>query len=116
MINIMDKTCQYENCKKRPNFNFENEKKAKFCSIHKLNGMINVISKTCKTPLCYTHVQDKYEGYCLYCFIHIFPDKHVSRNYKTKEYAVVEYVKNKFPNFTLESDKKNKRRLFKKTT
>ncbi len=50
--------------------------------------MINVISKICKTPLCYTHVQDKYEGYC---FIHTFPDKPVSRNYKTIEIIQLYY-------------------------
>ena len=70
--------------------------------------MINVKNKMCKTPLCYTIVQDKYEGYCLYCFIHTFPDKPVSRNYKTKEYSVVEFVKNKFNNFTWDEDKKIK--------
>jgi hypothetical protein len=29
--------------------------------------------------------------------MHLFPDKPVSRNYKTKEYSVVEYVKAKHP-------------------
>lgn len=55
--------------------------------------MINVTSNLCKTYLCYTRVSEKYEGYCLYCFINMFPEKPVSRNYKTKEYAVVEYIK-----------------------
>jgi hypothetical protein len=35
----------------------------------------------------------------------MFPDKPVSRNYKTKEYAVVEYVNNIFPDFTWINDK-----------
>jgi hypothetical protein len=70
--------------------------------------MINIVDKTCKTPMCYTLVKDKYEGYCLYCFIHTFPDKPVSRNYKTKEYSVVEYIKTKFPDLTWISDKKVK--------
>jgi hypothetical protein len=35
----------------------------------------------------------------------MFPDKPVSRNYKTKEYAVVEYVKTKYPELTWVSDK-----------
>ena len=29
--------------------------------------------------------------------MHVFPDKSVTRNYKTKEYSVVEYVKAKYP-------------------
>ena len=36
----------------------------------------------------------------------MFPDKPVARNYKTKEYAVVEYVKTKFPDFSWIADKK----------
>ena len=35
----------------------------------------------------------------------MFPDKPVDRNYKTKEYSVVEYVKTQFGNFTWISDK-----------
>jgi hypothetical protein len=37
--------------------------------------------------------------------MNLFPDKPVSRNYKTKEYAVVEHVKTKFPNYTWIGDK-----------
>tara|TARA_Y100000385_G_C12607412_1_gene431482 strand:- start:53 stop:544 length:492 start_codon:yes stop_codon:yes gene_type:complete len=35
----------------------------------------------------------------------LFPDKPVSRNYKTKEYAVVEYIKTKYPNLNWIADK-----------
>jgi hypothetical protein len=35
----------------------------------------------------------------------MFPDKPVSRNYKTKEYAVIEYIKTIFPNYTWICDK-----------
>jgi len=69
--------------------------------------MIDVINKTCKNNFCSTIVKNKYEGYCMYCFIHMFPEKPISRNYKTKEYAVVEFIKNKFSsNLTIETDKK----------
>ena len=67
--------------------------------------MIDVKSKTCKTHLCSTRVHNKYDGYCLFCYMNMFPDKPVSRNYKTKEYAVVEYVKTKYPELTWVSDK-----------
>jgi len=108
MIDIKSKKCEHENCKKIPNFNYENEKIAIFCSEHKKEGMIDIKNKKCKTLMCYTQVKDKYEGYCLYCFINTFPDKPVSRNYKTKEYSVVEYIKTKFPDLTWISDKKVK--------
>jgi hypothetical protein len=38
--------------------------------------------------------------------MNFFPDKPVSRNYKTKEYAVIEFVKTTFPDLTWISDKK----------
>jgi len=38
--------------------------------------------------------------------MNLFPDKPVSRNYKTKEYSIVEYVKTQFENFTWVADKK----------
>ena len=50
--------------------------------------------------------KNKNEGYCVNCFIHTFPDKPVAKNYKTKEKSVVDYVLQKYPNFTWYSDKR----------
>ena len=105
MINIVSKNCIYEGCKKQSNYNHYGKKTPLYCSSHKLEGMIDVKSKTCKTHLCSTRVHNKYDGYCLFCYMNMFPDKPVSRNYKTKEYAVVEYVKTKYPELTWVSDK-----------
>jgi hypothetical protein len=80
----------------------------KFCIQCKKDNMIDVIHKKCKTHLCSTRPQDKFEGFCLRCFINMFPDKPVAKNYKTKEYAVVEFVKLWFPNFTWLADKQIK--------
>ena len=103
MVDIYNKTCL--ECKKQPNYNKEGERPALYCAAHKKEGMVDVYNKTCKTYLCSTLVQEKYDGYCLFCYINLFPDKPVCRNYKTKEYAVVEYVKNKFTNFNWIADK-----------
>jgi hypothetical protein len=81
------------------------EKTALYCLAHKKEGMVDVKHKTCKSEWCLTYVEEKYNGYCLFCYIHLFPDKPVSRNYKTKEYSVVEYVKNTFSEFEWVSDK-----------
>jgi hypothetical protein len=67
--------------------------------------MVNVKDKTCKTHLCYTLVKEKYDGYCLYCYINLFPEKPVSHNYKTKEYAVVEFIKKTYLDLSWISDK-----------
>ena len=40
-----NKYCIFEICKKRSSFNFEGEKTALYCSIHKKENMIDVRSK-----------------------------------------------------------------------
>ena len=104
MIDVKSKTCLTEGCKTRPSFNMDGETVALYCTTHKKEGMIDVRSKTCKSEWCSTQVK-KYDGYCLFCYMNLFPDKPVSRNYKTKEYAVVEYVKTRFPNHRWIADK-----------
>ena len=106
MVDVKNKTCIYEGCKIIPNYNKENSTKALYCSTHKLEGMVDIKNKRCKSYLCSTQVSEKYDGYCLYCYINLFPDKPVSRNYKTKEYEVIEFVKTTFPDLSWISDKK----------
>jgi hypothetical protein len=103
MVNVKDKTCL--ECNVIPNYNKEGETRALYCLAHKKEGMVNVKAKTCKSSWCTTVVNEKYDGYCLFCYMNLFPDKPVSRNYKTKEYAVVEHVKTKFPNHNWIADK-----------
>ena len=105
MVDVKSKTCIHEGCKTQPNYNVEGETKTLYCSVHKLEGMVDVKHKTCKSEWCLTRVQEKYDGYCLFCYMHLFPDKPVSRNYKTKEYAVVEYIKKRFPSLNWIADK-----------
>jgi hypothetical protein len=105
MVDVKNKTCIHDGCKVQPHYNKDGEFKALYCAEHKLDGMVNVISKTCKSDWCFTQVQAKYDGYCLYCFMNLFPDKPVSRNYKTKEYAVVEFVKNTCSDLSWIADK-----------
>jgi hypothetical protein len=104
MVNVMNKTCL--ECKKQPVFNKEGEPNALYCASHKKEGMVDVMNKTCKSAWCSTQVGGKYDGFCLFCYMNLFPDKPVSRNYKTKEYAVVEYVKEKFSQYDWIADKK----------
>ena len=105
MIDVKSYRCIENGCTIHASFNIEGLKTPIYCTTHRQNGMIDVKSKLCETHLCDTHVTDKYEGYCLRCFVHIFPDKPVSRNYKTKERATVELVLEKFPDITWVCDK-----------
>ena len=104
MVDVLSKSCL--ECKKRPLYNKEDETNALYCSVHKKEGMVNVKNKTCKSEWCsIIVVRKKYDGYCLFCYMNLFPDKPVSRNYKTKEYSVVEYIKTMFPSLNWITDK-----------
>jgi hypothetical protein len=105
MVDVKNKKCIYLNCKKHPIFNNYGETNALYCFSHKTEGMVDVKNKMCKSEWCTTRVQKKYDGYCLFCYINLFPDKPVARNYKTKEYSVVDYVKSEFPNMKWIADK-----------
>jgi hypothetical protein len=105
MVDIKNPKCIHSDCKKQPTYNTEGETKALYCSTHKLDEMVDVKHNSCKTYLCSIRIQAKYDGYCLFCYMNMFPDKPVSRNYKTKEYSVVEYVKSKYPALTWIADK-----------
>ena len=62
----------------------------------------------CKSSWCETQGNKKYEGYCLRCFVNLFPDKPNTRNYKTKEKCVVDCITEALPQFTWVADKKVK--------
>ena len=64
-------------------------------------------SRLCKSVWCETFTGNKkYEGYCLRCFVNLFPDKPNTRNYKTKEKCVVDNITESFPQFTWVADKR----------
>jgi len=54
--------------------------------------MIDIKHKRCITPLCGLFVNSKYKGYCSRCYYHTFPNEPHSRNYKTKEFMVTDYI------------------------
>ena len=60
----------------------------------------------CKTDLCETRVDNRYEGYCIRCFMYLFPEKPVTKNFKTKERAVADFVKKEFPSISWIYDKR----------
>jgi len=63
-------------------------------------------SALCKSNFCETIKNSKYNGYCTRCYIHLFPDEPISINYKTKEYAVLEFIRKTYPEHTWINDKK----------
>jgi hypothetical protein len=69
----------------------------------------NVTNKKCFYDWCQTSVSDRYEGYCLPCYANTFPDRPVSKNYKTKErlvaVAVKELMETEFPHLLTTYDR-----------
>jgi len=60
----------------------------------------------CKSEWCSVRGIPKYNGYCLTCCIHLFPDIEVCHNYKTKEKDVVDRILVAFPDFIWVHDKR----------
>ena len=54
-------------------------------------------SQLCQSEWCEILANPKYKGYCMLCYIHLFPDQPVAQNYKTTERTVVEHVLQQFP-------------------
>jgi hypothetical protein len=107
MIDVLHKRCKSEGCKIRPYYNEPEETNGLYCGYHKKAGMVDVVNKRCKNEWCDTSIRNsKYEGYCAYCFINMFPDKPISRNYRTKERAVTYYILKEYPNYNWICDKR----------
>ena len=100
MVDVKHKTCIFEGCEKQPNFGVPGSKKASHCAAHKLDTLVDVISKTCIFEGCETQPGKRYKGYCVRCFVYLFPELRVSRDYKTKERTVVDFLMTAFPSVT----------------
>jgi len=108
MENVISHQCKFDGCTKLPTYNYEYLKGGLYCVQHKLPNMVDVVHKMCKNEWCKTRANPKekdYEGYCVYCYINMFPEKALSKNYKTKETAVVEYIKSNFVGIDIVYDK-----------
>jgi EsV-1-7 cysteine-rich motif len=107
MVNVVYKRCAQPDCNINPNFNVCTSKIPKYCKKHIIGDMVDVVNKRCigQEGTCTTFVTRNYRGYCLHCFMHIFPNEPVSRNYKTKEKVVVDRIRSFFPEFVWRHDK-----------
>jgi hypothetical protein len=105
MIDIINPKCIICN-NKQAYFAISGEKIAKYCSGCKLPGTIDIRHPKCKSSWCNTYGNKRYDDYCRYCFIHLFPDIPISRNYKTKEKTVIDYIKEHLSHIDIITDKK----------
>ena len=63
-------------------------------------------NKSCKMDMCSTKGNKKYDGYCLRCFMYIYPEKENFRNFRTKEQSVVNFVENNFSKLSWKKDRR----------
>ena len=107
MVDVVARYCSFDGCEiLHPSFNYEAIKKGIFCATHRLQDMVDVNRKKCATHLCDSRLRDnKYENYCFRCYINTYPERPITRNYKTRERNVVDNVKSVFPDFDWISDK-----------
>ena len=60
----------------------------------------------CKSSWCESRANYKFDKYCHFCYVHLYPDAEISKNYRTKEKTVADTIIKAFPNFTWIADKK----------
>ena len=63
-------------------------------------------SSLCKSEWCEKNANNKYKGYCMTCFVHLFPNEPTARNYKTKEKEIVDRITKEFPDFSWINDRR----------
>ncbi len=101
------KTCQQENCNRSASYNLLDTLRPRLCRDHKTLDMESVKGRKCISSWCNTSISgEKYEGYCSWCYSHLFPEKRKSKNYKTKELSVQEFILESLPEYSWITDKK----------
>ena len=49
-------------CSTQPSFNMPGKVGGKFCAVHRLAGMVNVVNKMCEVPNCFKRPSLNYPG------------------------------------------------------
>ena len=80
MVYVINKRCLFENCNKRPAYNYENIKKGIYCNDHKLQDMIDVVNKRCLFENCNIKPTYNYNG----IKTAIFCNNHIRKNDRCK--------------------------------
>lgn len=74
MVGVIHKRCEEEDCERQPNYGMKGSRKARFCSRHAEEDMVDVRHKRCIREGC-----DKQASYgerglgakgCVYCSLH----------------------------------------------
>lgn len=105
-VDLTSKQCIDPECKLLASF-AEPGQPVIHCSMHATETEVNLTAPRCKMDGCWTTIgTKKYRGYCLRCFIHLFPDEPVSTGIRTKEKAFHSWFKATYPNLKFTIDRK----------
>jgi hypothetical protein len=89
LVNVRNKWCL---CKRaQPTYGVKGGRPT-HCARCRTSELVDVVHKRCLNG-CGTIVHGRYRGFCLRCFVYLFPGEKVSRNYKVKEQHFVDYIK-----------------------
>lgn len=108
MVNVKNNKCIKDGCNKEAVCNYKGETKRLYCCRHKLENMIDLCPYRCKydeISCCGSRGNKNYDGYCVMCYVKLFPNEPRTRNYKTKEFKVNEFIKEEFKEKTILFDK-----------
>jgi hypothetical protein len=100
MDDVINKRCEHEGCQKQPVYG-DIPGKPKYCMEHKTEGMVNVTSRRCVSKHCETFTTQKYDRYCAYCFVNLFPDdsRVNTARIKSREILVERFLEEEFGGF-----------------
>ena len=104
MIDVKTKRCMEEGCTIQPQYNYPGINKRIYCYTHKKDGMVHTGYPQCISDLCIGYGHEKYRGRCLQCFVHMFPNETIARNYKVKERHVADFIGKEFIGYTIKYD------------
>jgi hypothetical protein len=93
MTNVKNQRCGSVRCSILSSYGYEDKRTRERCSKHKLENMVDltlIMCSECKE----TNMNPKYKPYCYQCFAKLNPDSERVIEYKTKETAFIEPLKN----------------------
>lgn len=102
MVNLKHLLCP---CGAVASFGVPGDERASKCKPCSTDDMVDIRHPRCKNNDCDIAANPKYNGYCFRCYICVFPDSDITRNYRVKEFAVVDYIKTQFPEAKLTLNK-----------
>lgn len=97
-------------CGTTASFGYAEDKIKRCCAKCRDDDMIQLSGTYCKFEGCMTQVRPHvYDGYCVRCFVHLFPELKTKRAWKIKEQHVADYIQevaaSDFPHLSIVYDR-----------